>query len=72
MIIQLYACDIRNIHTVNPPAMSVQVTTTFVKGEKITIVNGQVAVIAAGIAIVPLGLADALPQATIRYIEEDK
>ena len=52
--------------------MSVQVTTTFVKGEKITIVNGQVAVIAAGIAIVPLGLADALPQATIRYIEEDK
>ena len=65
MIIQLYACDIRNIHTVNPPAMSVQVTTTFVKGEKITIVNGQVAPIADGIAIVPLGLAVALPQAKI-------
>ena len=52
--------------------MSVQVTTTFVKGEKITIVNGQVAPIADGIAIVPLGLAVALPQAKIYYIEEDK
>ena len=57
----------QNIHTVNPPAMSVQVTTTFVKGEKITIVNGQFPVIAVETAIVPLGLADALVQPKIQF-----
>ena len=47
--------------------MSVQVTTTFVKGEKITIVNGQFPVIAVETAIVPLGLADALVQPKIQF-----